>query len=75
MLFLFLNFGWLYAALAHTLDRHVTKNDCYNRAYFEIAAMLDGNASLNIKRAVFLAEWAYLDGKRRRFPSQIHSGE
>lgn len=34
----------------------------YETAYAEIADMLDGKASLSIKRAVFLAEWAYLDG-------------
>lgn len=34
----------------------------YRQAYLEMAAMLDGQASLCIKRAVFLAEWAYLDG-------------
>lgn len=34
----------------------------FNTAYNEITAMLDGKAPLSIKRAVFLAEWAYLDG-------------
>ncbi|GAB0478688.1 hypothetical protein KML24005_23750 [Alistipes onderdonkii subsp. vulgaris] len=34
----------------------------YETAYAEIADMLDGKSSLSIKRAVFLAEWAYLDG-------------
>lgn len=34
----------------------------FETAYTEIAAMLDGKSSLSIKRAVFLTEWAYLDG-------------
>ncbi len=34
----------------------------YERAYDEMVAMLDGRQSLSVKRAVFLAEWAYLDG-------------
>lgn len=35
----------------------------YETAYAEIADMLDGKTALSIKRAVFLAEWAYLDGE------------
>lgn len=31
-------------------------------AYIEMASMLDGASPLSIKRSVFLAEWAYLDG-------------
>lgn len=34
----------------------------YETAFTEIASMLDGKTPLSIKRAVFLAEWAYLDG-------------
>lgn len=40
-----------------------TKSRYYNAAYLEMADMLDGKAPLSIKRAVFLAEWAYYDGK------------
>ncbi|MDR0232069.1 MAG: hypothetical protein LBI82_08115 [Dysgonamonadaceae bacterium] len=40
-----------------------TQSSLYNAAYLEISDMLDGKQSLSIKRAVFLAEWAYLDGK------------
>ena len=40
-----------------------TKSTLYNQAYLEMADMLDGKAELSIKRAVFLAEWAYMDGK------------
>ena len=35
----------------------------YDIALNEITSMLDGKQSLNIARAVFLAEWAYLDGR------------
>jgi hypothetical protein len=35
----------------------------YDIALIEISAMLDGKQPLSIKRAIFLAEWAYLDGK------------
>ena len=35
----------------------------FETAYAEIADMLDGKSTLSIKRAVFLPEWAYLDGK------------
>ncbi len=34
----------------------------YNTAYLEMADMLDGKQPLSLKRAVFLHEWAYLDG-------------
>lgn len=35
----------------------------FNNAYHEFADMLEGKKPLSIKRAVFLTEWAYLDGK------------
>lgn len=35
----------------------------FNTAYNEISSMLGGEDSLSIKRAVFLTEWAYLEGK------------
>ena len=38
-------------------------NSRFETAYTEIADMLDGKSSMSIKRAVFLPEWAYLDGK------------
>jgi hypothetical protein len=37
--------------------------DVYVVAFNEISAMLDGKQPLSIARTVFLAEWAYLDGK------------
>ncbi len=39
-----------------------TRSTYYNTAYLEMADMLDGKQPLSIKRAVFLQEWAYLDG-------------
>ena len=35
----------------------------YEAAYAEITAMLEDKQPLSIKRAVFLVEWAYLDGE------------
>ncbi len=40
-----------------------TLSPYYNAAYLEMAAMLDGRQELSVKRAVFLVEWAFLDGK------------
>lgn len=37
-------------------------NEYYEKAYTEMADMLDGNTPISIRRAVFVAEWAYLDG-------------
>ena len=37
-------------------------DEYYEKAYTEIANMLDGKTSLSLHRAVFIAEWAYLDG-------------
>lgn len=34
----------------------------YRQAYLEMSDMLDGKIPLSVKRAVFLAEWAYFDG-------------
>lgn len=35
----------------------------YDRAFSEIAAMLDGDSEVSVKRASFLLEWAYLQGE------------
>lgn len=43
--------------------QHVSLDSLYWQAYYEIADMLDGKKTISIKRAVFLSEWAYLDGK------------
>lgn len=37
-------------------------NEYYEKAYKEMADMLDGKMPISIRRAVFMAEWAYLDG-------------
>ena len=35
----------------------------FNEAFYEMKAMLEGQAMLNFKRAVFLVEWAYVEGQ------------
>lgn len=37
-------------------------NPYYDQAFAEISDMLDEERPLSVKRAVFLSEWAYLDG-------------
>ena len=39
------------------------KDSCYLKAFEEITDMLDRKTELNLKRAVFLPEWAYHGGK------------
>jgi hypothetical protein len=34
----------------------------FNEAFYELKAMLEGQSALDFKRAVFLVEWAYLEG-------------
>lgn len=41
----------------------LTAEDYYDSAYNEITRMLSGKSPLSIKRAVYLAEWAYYEGK------------
>lgn len=41
----------------------VCKDKFYQTAFEEITAMLDGKVELSVKRAVFLLEWAYLQGQ------------
>lgn len=43
--------------------KNKTAEDYYVSAYNEISSMLSGQVSASIKRAVFLAEWAYYEGK------------
>lgn len=47
----------------------------FKQAYSEFERMLDGRDSLNFKRAVFLVEWAYLEGNLdyNKFCSDIDS--
>lgn len=42
--------------------RNATDNEYYEKAYTEMANMLEGKSPISIRRAVFMAEWAYLDG-------------
>lgn len=47
-----------------TLDMYCqAKSSYYQEAYDEIVGMLEGKSALSVKRAVFLAEWAFYDGK------------
>lgn len=41
----------------------IVEDKWYNEAYYELADMLDGKETLDFKRAVFLSEWAYMEGK------------
>ena len=43
-------------------DSLVTRDVYFNKAYNEIARMLEGKLPLDFKRAVFLTEWSYLEG-------------
>ena len=43
--------------------RHRPTTDYYSRAYDTIQAMVDGRLPLDFQKAVFLTEWAYLDGR------------
>jgi len=49
----------------YSVKQNQTENsqNYYDIAFNEIFAMLDDKRPLSIARAVFLAEWAYLDGK------------
>lgn len=42
--------------------QHNITDSLYWQAYSEISEMLEGKRPLSLKRAVFLSEWAYLDG-------------
>lgn len=57
---LFLLFFLVLRSTAQTQSPDISR---FETAYTEIADMLDGKSSLSIKRAVFLPEWAYLDGE------------
>lgn len=52
--------------LTVSLQSAIAQSDCerkyYEIAYSEISNMLDGRIPCSIRRAVFAAEWAYLDG-------------
>lgn len=45
------------------ISQRMTAEDYYVSAFNEMSDMLAGKDSLSIKRAVFLAEWAYLEGQ------------
>ena len=45
-----------------TYAQSIVGNEYYEKAYTEMADMLDDKTPVSIRRAVFVAEWAYLDG-------------
>lgn len=45
------------------ISQEMTAEDYYVSAFNSMTDMLEGKDSLSIKRAVFMAEWAYLEGK------------
>lgn len=53
----------LFSALQSTVQAQPSDTRRFETAYAEIAAMLDGKSALSVKRAVFLPEWAFLDGE------------
>lgn len=44
------------------LKKRIIQNEYYDLAFQEIAQMLEGKIAIDFKRAVFLIEWAYLQG-------------
>lgn len=46
-----------------TFARGNSVSALYDKAYMEMADMLEGKKPISIRKAVFMAEWAYLDGK------------
>lgn len=53
----------LFMLISITCIAHADGKFRYQKAYQEMENMLFGKQQLSIKRAVFMAEWAYLDGK------------
>lgn len=58
---------WLYFLLLplqlSVQAQPMTAEDYYVSAFNEMSDMLAGRETLSIKRAVYLAEWAYYEGK------------
>lgn len=52
----------LIICLQTTVAQDMSTKEYYYQAYSEITNMLEGKMPLSIRRAVFLAEWAYLEG-------------
>ena len=57
-----ISIGFITSFLQVAIAQKVSGNEYYEKAYTEIANMLEGKAPISIRRAVFIAEWAYLDG-------------
>lgn len=64
----------LFASLAHTgLAQNIDSKINYQSAFYELRQMLEGDAPLSFKRAVFITENAYVDNqlKYEDFQKQI----
>ncbi len=59
----FLLISVFFFTLLDTSAQYKKAEDYYEEAYREIIRMLNGTDSLSIKRAVFISEWAYYEGK------------
>jgi hypothetical protein len=58
----FASFCALFLFLQVCFSQNRRAEDYYVSAFNEMSDMLTGRDSLSIKRAVFLAEWAYYEG-------------
>ncbi|MCM1146564.1 MAG: hypothetical protein NC344_01780 [Bacteroidales bacterium] len=54
--------AFIMSFLQVTIAQNFTGNEYYEKAYTEMADMLEGKSPISIRRAVFVAECAYLDG-------------
>lgn len=52
----------LYFLFFLQLSNYAQNNSYYSESYNEIARMLQDSQAISLRRAVFLAEWAFLDG-------------
>lgn len=62
MKYLWLNLIFLFSLLSANAQSMIAE-DYYVSAFNEMSDMLAGRDSMSIKRAVYLAEWAYYEGK------------
>lgn len=64
LILLFLSANPCYCQSLHAEQSVVAcKDKFYQQAFDEIKGMLEGKTELNVKRVVFLLEWAYLQGR------------
>lgn len=53
---------FLISCLQTAVAQEKSISEYYDKAFVEMSDMLDGKKPLSIRKAVFMAEWAYLDG-------------